>query len=314
VLRVEAGEYLPSGEFARFARNARVLQQRQLATQAVRNYFSAAGFLEVETPTRVLAPGTDVYLDPLPSGSHWLITSPEFHLKRLLVGGIPRVFEFARCFRADEVGPWHQPQFSLLEWYRAFADYASVMNDTEAVFTCITRSLALPDHVSVGKYRVALSPPFERLSAKTVFQRYANVPDVALLAQEHETRYFEHWVNDIEPALAALGRPVFVTEFPLTHAPNYAERFELFAGGIELCNGYGELTCADTQAQRFKEDVSRRTQLQKPELPIDAAFLRALREGMPRASGNALGFERLLALLLERPLDDVVAFPSRRPD
>ena len=318
MVATSAGSYSSVGEFQRFARIGKSLHARQTARQAVREYFTEQGFLEVETPTRVYAPGTDVYLEPVPSGDHWLITSPEFHLKRLLVGGCPRVFEFARCFREDEQGPWHESEFTLLEWYRSFEAYASVMTDTERLIEAVRRALQTSQSIHVAGYAVDLCPPFERLTTREVFTRYAGVEDVVALAANDETRYFETWLNDVEPALASLGRPVFVTEFPLSQAalarptagdPETAERFELFVGPVELCNGYGELQCPRQQRSRFEHDLHRRAEQNHPRLPIDEPFLSALEEGLPPAAGNALGFDRLLALLLQQPIQSVITFP-----
>lgn len=288
------------------------------ATALVRGYFADQGFLEVNTPTRVECPGTDVYIDPVPSGELWLITSPEFQHKRLLAEGIERLYEFARCFRSEEAGPWHRPEFTLLEWYRAPAEVEQVMADTEQLVARVSGALADGRLTRDGAV-VHAQPPFDRLTVRSAFHDFAGVPDAAAFARTNEDGYFQTWVDRVEPALRRLTRPTFLTEFPLSqaalarpcsHAPDCAERFELFVHGVELCNGYGELTDAVEQRRRFQRDNAERARRGKPELPIDEALLAAL-PTLPPCAGNALGFERLLALCLGTTLDQVVPFARR---
>jgi lysyl-tRNA synthetase class 2 len=162
-------------------------------------------------------------------------------------------------------------------------------------------------------------PPFDRITVQQAFQRYADVDDVSALAARDENRYFELLVSLVEPALASAKKPIFLSDYPLSQAalarpcpasPGYAERFELYLAGVELCNGYGELTDADEQRARFQADNTKRRQRGQRELPIDEKFLAALQAGLPPCSGNALGFDRLLmlALGLDR-IDRTMAFP-----
>jgi lysyl-tRNA synthetase class 2 len=162
-----------------------------------------------------------------------------------------------------------------------------------------------------------LSKPFERLTVREAFRLHAGVADACALALQDETRYFELLVTHVEPALARHPQPVFLTEYPssqaalarpCSHDPSVAERFELYLAGVELCNGYGELTDAEEQRRRFTAELEVRKRRGLPEIPIDEALLGALQEGMPRAAGNALGFERLISVCLGVPLADVLAF------
>lgn len=305
------------GEFRRLASVGPNLRCRATAKAEIREFFSGRGYLEVDTPVRVSAPGTDVYLEPQPCGSGWLITSPEFQHKRLLAGGIPRLFEFAHCTRRDEAGLWHQPEFTMLEWYCLGQDFDGLLSETEQLVLSVANALDCPPVVCVEGRNVRLDQGFERLTVAEAFHSYAGIRDVATLASDDEDRYFQLMVDLVDPALARHPRPVMLTHYPLSQAalaapssthPGFAERFELFIGGVELCNGYGELTCATTQRERFETDVRKRSQRGLPELPIDESLLAALAEGVPPCSGNAVGFDRLLAVLLQQPLDRVMAF------
>ena len=314
------GEHAGNGQFARFAGGVgQNLRKRATLLRAVREFFDQRDFCEVATPARVTAPGTDVYLAPQPAGQRWLITSPEFHLKRLVVGGLPRVYELAHCHRQDEAGQWHQPEFMLLEWYQAFLPFDGVITQTEELVRWLASSLDLGPTLYVDGRTVSLDQPFERISVKQAFLSFAGIDDAAHLAATDEDAYFQAFVDRVEPALRELPQPVFLTHYPITQAAlaqacaddhDYAERFELFVGGVELCNGYGELRSESVQRARFEADVHRRAMRGLPALPVDEGLLAALNEGLPACSGNALGIDRLVALLLGEPMERVVAFPA----
>ena len=310
------------GEVARFAwtRVGAQLSARSRVLAEIRGYFSDESFLEVETPLRVSAPGVDSNVDALRAEGGFLITSPELALKRLLVGGFPRVYQLGRVFRADEAGSLHQPEFTMLEWYRAFAGQDAVMHDTEQLIAGVARATrGRPELVTPDERVLSAKPPFERISVREAFRRHAGVRDAADLAASDEDRYFQLLVDRVEPALAQLTRPVFLHDYPLSQAalarpspadPTVAERFELYAGGIELCNGYGELTDAAEQERRFRAERARRKASERRVYPIDQHFLAALREGMPAASGNALGVDRLVMLATgAKTIQEVTAFP-----
>lgn len=321
---VRAPESPGTGEFARLAFRgvgARLVK-RDLALQTVRRYFASQRFVEVTTPVRVRTPGLDANVNALRAPPGWLTTSPEFHMKRLLVGGMPRIFQLTPCFRADEAGRLHEPEFTMLEWYRAFSDYSAVMRDTEQLVARVVRAIAGTTTLRVGSRRVRVTPPFRRLTVRSAFRRYAGIKDAVVLAATDEARFFELLVERVEPALAQQSRPVFLTHYPSSQAalarpcptdPSVAERFELYLGGIELCNGFGELTDPAEQRRRFREEQRARRRARAPVYPLDQRFLAALDEGMPRASGNALGFERLVMLALEaESIRETMAFPEER--
>jgi lysyl-tRNA synthetase class 2 len=310
-----AGRLSADSDSRRLIDIGRAIEANARAQRHCRRFFDARGYLEVTTPVRVEAPGTDVYIEPHACERGWLITSPEFHMKRLLAGGCDRIYQLARCTRDGEHGPWHQPEFTLLEWYEAFCDVEHMMATTEQLVRSLAQELQRGPTMRSG---VDLALPFERLSVADAFEQYAGVADVSQLAATDEDRYFQLMVDRIEPALSERPHAVFLCDYPSSQAalarkkptdPRYAERFELFVAGVELCNGYGELTEADEQRERFTLDVERRRERGARDLPIDESLLAALADGLPPCSGNALGLERLLALLLGSTLEDTVAFP-----
>ncbi|MCC6216908.1 MAG: EF-P lysine aminoacylase GenX [Polyangiaceae bacterium] len=281
------------------------LVARAQALAAIRGWFAPRGFVEVETPLRVRTPGVDAHVDALRAEGGYLITSPELSLKRLLVGGMPRVFQLARVTRLDEAGPLHLPEFTLLEWYRAFSGMSAVIDDTEALVRHVVSTVAGRSSVERAGRRVHLRAPFERVTVREAFRRFAGVADAVTLAETNEDEFFARWVAEVEPALARLERPVFVVEYPATQAAlarrspadgRVAERFELYLAGVELCNGYGELTDAVEQRARFVAERAARRRTGRRVYPLDDAFLRALGEGMPPSGGNALGVDRLVLL------------------
>lgn len=311
-----------AGEIARFTWRSvgEHLAARAGAMAEIRDYFAGAGFLEIDTPARVRTPGLDLHVDALRAEGGFLSTSPEFQMKRLLVGGVPRCFQLARCFRAEELGALHEPEFTMLEWYRAFAGTAEVMADTEAVVErVVTRVSGKPRVVLADGRRIDVRAPFARLTVRDAFRRHAGLRDAVDLAATDEDRFFQLLVDVVEPALAKRRRPVFLVEYPANQAslarrcpddPSVAERFELYLGGVELCNGFGELTCPVEQRARFEADRRARRRARRPVYDLDERFLAALEEGMPPAGGNALGVDRLVALALGlSTIRDVQAFP-----
>ncbi len=298
------------------------LRQRDRVAQAIRDWFHGQGFVEVNTPFWLKCPGIDANIEPVRSKGGYLVTSPEYAHKRLLVGGMPRIFEIARCAREEELGPLHQPEFTLVEWYRAFARVEEVMADTEALLRASCRALRSDLSVSARGRTIDLASPFLRLTVEEAFSTYAQEPDAIELARACPERFFELWVSAVEPGLANLDRPVFLHHFPATQAglarpcptdPRVAERFELYVGGVEMCNGYGELTDPSEHRIRFEAENQARVQCGLSPLPLDEAFLSALAEGLPPAAGNALGFDRLVLLLLGLDnLEQVLAFPRRQ--
>jgi lysyl-tRNA synthetase class 2 len=298
------------------------LRERAAVCAEVRRFFEARGFVEVQTPVVVPSPGLDVHLDAFEVAGgdrgtpRWLSTSPEYQMKRLLAEGWNRIYQIAPCFRRGEIGSRHNPEFTMLEWYRSGAAVADAMADTEQLVAAVTGGL-----VRLGERVVDVRPPFERVSVCDAFARYAAWSRQATLdaAATNEGRYFRALVDEVEPALARIDRAVFLVDYPTTQAslarvraddPAVAERFELYVAGVELCNGFGELVDSVEQRGRLLRDQAARRARGLPVYPIDERFLEALAR-IPPSAGNALGLDRLAALACgTTDITDVIAFTA----
>jgi elongation factor P--(R)-beta-lysine ligase len=304
------------------------LEARARIVRDVRAFFESRGYLEVETPLAIPCPGLDLHLDAFevvhagpstsasaPPAARFLSTSPEFQMKRLLVEGHERIFQITRAFRAGELGERHNPEFSILELYRANANVDAIMRDTEQLVARVTGGT-----VSVAGRTIDTRPPFARMTVCEAYERFAGIaPEETLRLAEHdEDRFFFLLVDVVEPALAKLDHALFLTEYPASQAslarkkpgdPRVAERFELYVAGVEVCNGFGELTDAVEQRARFVRDQEERARRGKPVYPLDERFLEALARGMPDSGGNAIGLDRLIALATgSTAIRDVLAF------
>jgi EF-P lysine aminoacylase GenX len=327
--------------------------KRQMLTQKIRDFFAGRGFTEAETPLMVGLPGMEPHLDPfktefrsMPDGSDesqkkdmYLITSPEYALKKLLVGGFEKVFQLSHSFRNRETeSELHNPEFTMLEWYRAYADYRDIMKDTEELALFLAQVACGGNEVVFRDYRIDMSPPWERVSVKDLFERYAGIGEETLLDSEklraearkrgyaiaeaapYEDSFFIIFMNEIEPKLGII-KPVIVFDYPVQMAalarksvtdPRYAERFEAYAGGMELCNAYSELNDPVEQEQRLLRENVQRAAMGKDKYEVDQSFIDALKFGMPPSAGNALGVDRLLMLMTNTTdIRDMILFPLR---
>jgi len=324
------------------------LQARAKAAAAVRAFFDAQGYTEVETPLVVAKPGMEPHLDPFetavldPFGNRYpayLITSPEYAMKKLLAAGFPKIYQLARCFRNGEafVGR-HNPEFTMLEWYRTGTDYLGIMDETEALVKDVAAKTVWKTLVERNGRLIDLAKPWERLTVRDAMRMHAGVDLDAALSDKGILRakaaelghalpedvswddaFFSVFLNAVEPKLG-VERPTFLYEYPVSMAAlskaserdsRYAERFELYIGGLEIANAFTELTDAKEQRRRLEEERELRKKLGRADYGPDEDFLAALEEGMPEAGGIALGFDRLLMLLLgEEDIRHVMAFPA----
>lgn len=289
------------------------LRARLLAT--AREFFAARHVLEVETPVLVHAPVTDTFINSVPvSPQQWLRTSPEHCMKRLLADHARDIYEIARVFRGDESGRLHQPEFTLVEWYRLGFDLSQLVDDTGDFIRCLLRG-----HPAAGQ-------PITRLEYRECFRQATGLDPFT--ATPAELRHCGAELHGVHPELTAqLGddrsawldllashavypqlpaeRLVFVCGYPAEQAmlarldpdePRRALRFEAFYNGMELANGFVELQDADVQRRRFEADNRRRARLGLPELPLDEDLLAALAGGLPECAGVAVGFDRVAML------------------
>lgn len=286
---------------------------RARVIQLIRDFFIQNGYLEVETPIRIPAVAPEPFIDPVPSGSWFLQTSPELCMKRLLAAGFEKIFQICKCFRKGERGKQHLEEFTLLEWYAAGSTYLDLMQHCEDLFTYLGKHLGLGDILHYQGKRIELTPPWPRLKVADAFSRFAKTGIEAALKQN---TFDEAVAFDIEPRLGNT-KPVFLTDFPRSRCtlakphpkdPDTGQRFELFVAGLELCNGFTELTDPVTQKKNFRTEIDRRRRSGLPVPPLPGAFLDALAH-MPDAAGNALGIDRLIMLLSGSPvIDNMVAF------
>lgn len=342
----------------RLAARREKLATRGRVLGAVRDFFAGEGFIEVETPALQVSPGLEPHLrafatvldDPRDGGTkpRYLHTSPEFAMKKLLAGGLERIWQLAHVFRDGERGATHHPEFAMVEWYRAGATYRELMDDCEKLLRAagVAASAQLADCESGGlswQGRVAdVHRAFERLSVAEAFTRHAGIdilatapdpayPDLALLAaaaeqigiaphpgDDWEDLYFRIFLERIEPNLG-IGAPTILYDYPASMAAlsrkkpgdsRLAERFELYVCGLELANAFSELTDPQEQRARFLADQARKKSLYGETYPIDEDFLAALEHGMPECAGIALGFDRLVMLCTgARSIEDVLWAP-----
>lgn len=271
----------------------------------------------METPLLIPANAPEEYIDPVPALPWWqLQTSPEVCMKRLLCRGYQRIFQISHCWRAGERGSRHLSEFTMLEWYRAHADYRDLMDDCRNLLQTIAADCA--DDGCFGRNNLKIDPHAEwaHISLQEAFSRFAQA-DVLQCAQNGD--FDDILVSRIEPALENFSAPVVLYDYPASMAalsrlrhdtPQYAERFELYVGGVELANGFSELSDPAEQRRRFELANQVRQQHGKPVLPLPEKFLAEL-SAMPPSAGIALGIDRLIMLTAKaQVIDEVVAFTA----
>ena len=292
----------------------RNLAIRSRLLQAIREFFQAAGFLEVETPVRIPTPAPELHIDAPASGSYWLRTSPELHMKRLLAAGSDRIFQIGPCFRNGERGSRHTPEFTLLEGYRAPGGAEDILRDCTALVRHVFCRVTGGSLLARGEARVDVGSPWQRFTVREAFLKFAGWDPVAAFDAD---RFDLDMVRKVEPALPP-DCPCVLTDYPAQVAalarlkpddPAVAERWELYLGGLEIANAYGELTDAAVQRARFLACNEARRQIGHTAYPLDEPFLAALERGLPPCGGIAMGVDRLPMLLCNaQTIDEVRPF------
>jgi len=302
---------------------------REKVTDTVRSFFKGQNFHEVFTPILVpvpsIEPNLEVFKTELRTSKGvkrdgYLIMSPEFSIKKLLAGGLGNCFEITRCFRnEEEVSSLHNPEFTMLEWYRVGADYFDIMKDFENLFIEIVKKVNPGVDLKKWQYQgktIDLTPPWPRIGILEAFEKYAK-KDVLKVSDED---FYKIYFNEIEPELKKLGKPYFIYNYPLSQAslskpapdPRFAERFEVFLDGVELGNCFSELTDAEAQLKRFEEDKMLRQAQHKTDYPIDTDLIEALKSGLPKVSGIAVGVDRLVMLVSDvSSIEETLFFPGK---
>lgn len=324
---------------------------REKVIDAIRLFFKHQDFHEVETPLLVEHPGMEPFLEPfetklqmgdLPSKRAFLLTTPEYAMKKLLVAGLPKIFQICKCFRNGEgKSGKHNPEFTIMEWYRANSDYTEIMRDCEQMFQWILKSVALAEGeesqaLSYQGKTYDLSSPWERISVAEAFQKYAGIDTETLLSSSRlieagqkkgytvtsqtnwEEIFNQIFLNEIESHLGQ-GQPTILYDYPVemaslarakTNDSRFAERFEFYINGIELGNAFSELADASEQEKRLLQEENLRAQIGKNVYTHDADFIEALRVGMPPSAGIAVGIDRIVMLFTDTPtIEETLFFP-----
>ncbi|MBP6218279.1 MAG: EF-P lysine aminoacylase GenX [Oligoflexales bacterium] len=302
------------------------LRARNALTRSFRCFFEERSYEEIVTPIVVHCPGTETYLDYFETHwldqrknkhSMWLRSSPELHMKKALAFGLPAIFQLAPCFRnGGELGPWHNPEFTMLEWYKVGLSFHEMIQETQDLLHYSFN--AMKDYGL--KTPLVLPSKFDLITVTEAFKEFADLDlwdgdsEFAKKARgkgflsvreddDFETAYFKVLIDAVEPALTKLGACVLY-DYPPSQAAlarmenGAAKRFEIYIRGIELCNGFDELLHVEENRKRVQETNEKRRLLGKAVTGEDESFYEALSKGIPPCSGNALGFDRWLCILL----------------
>ncbi len=283
----------------------KMLETRAALMQNIRAFFCAEGFVEVETPLVLKIPCMELHIDAIPSGDGFLRTSPELSHKKLLARGAEKIFEIGKCFRQGEQGLLHNPEYTMLEWYRTHSNYNTALTDMQNLLVAVLKCRR--------DVPIAFSKPWKIWTIAEAFEEFAGWNPVENFDAD---RFDLDLIEKVEPALPK-DCPVVLKDYPAELCalarlkpdnPKVAERWELYLGGIEIANAYSELTDPVEQRKRFELWGEQRRALGKPVYPIDEEFIQCL-EKIPPVSGVALGVDRLLMILTgEKTIGEVLLF------
>lgn len=313
---MEQLQWRPSASIDNLIKRAHFIKQ-------IRQFFYERGVLEVETPLMGSHGVTDPYIDSFEvmhfHHKKYLQTSPEYYMKRLLCAGAPDIFQLSKVFRAEPQGQYHNPEFTMLEWYRKGWSYAQLMEEVEALVILIMGKVAVHRITYQALFQQILSicPLSASLEA---LKQLALDEGVSLVGElTHKDAWLHLLMSHcIEPRLKQMGGAWLISQFPASQAAlaktegAVARRFELYIDGVEIANGFEELLDASEQRHRFEQDNKLRQALNLPEMPLDERFLSALEHGLPACSGVALGIDRLLMRALDEvAIEKIMSFASR---
>lgn len=322
---------------------------REKVIDGIRDFFKSHSFHEVETPMMVKYPGTEPFLEVFETELKWadgkrqqafMLTSPEFAMKKLLVAGFENIFQVCKSFRNGEgISSKHNPEFTILEWYRSNASYEDIMQDCQDLMLFLSQKV---NGVSVLEYqgkKYDLSKDWIKMSVAEAFEKWVGVNTDGLLDRDKlvekaseegyqvdekttwEEVYNQLFLNLIEPQLVYYDVPVIIYDYPASQAayskkkkidPRFAERFEFYLGGYELGNAFSEENDPKVQEEKFREDLQLRKDLGKTDYGMDEDYLDALKEGLPPSGGIAVGVDRLVMLLANtKSIQETMFFPAQ---
>jgi len=321
----------------RFLRRTKIIE-------FIREFFRKRGFLEVETPMMQIVPG-GALARPFKTYHHalgitlYLRIAPELYLKRLLVGGFEKIFELNRNFRNEGIDIDHNPEFTMLEFYQAYATYKDLMKFTEEMLSSLVETIFCAKKVAYQEHIIDFTPPWQIIDFKEGLKKIGNISEEILHNEEKAISYAKEIGAKLRPtdgigkALAKLFekfvepkliQPTFVVGYPVEVSPlarrndenpEIVDRFELFIAGKEIANGFSELNDPDEQYERFLTQAAQREAGDKEAHPIDEDYIVALQHGMPPAAGEGIGIDRLVMILTDAPcVRDVILFPHLRPE
>ncbi|MBT3049010.1 MAG: lysine--tRNA ligase [Candidatus Thiodiazotropha sp.] len=323
----------------------KTFQMRTRIVQFIRGFLDQRGFLEVETPMMQVIPG-GATARPFATRHNaldmdmFLRIAPELYLKRLVVGGFERVYEINRNFRNEGLSTRHNPEFTMLEFYEAYADFNDLMDLTEAMLRALCQELLGSTQVTYQGERYDFGSPFQRMTVKQSICHFNPEISAAMLDDEAQARAIAEGMEiPLKPSYGLgkiqieifeksvehrLMNPTFITAYPTEVSPLarrndtdplVTDRFEFFVGGREIANGFSELNDAEDQAERFREQVAEKEAGDDEAMHYDADYVRALEHGMPPTAGEGIGIDRLVMLLTDSSsIRDVLLFPHMRPE
>jgi elongation factor P--(R)-beta-lysine ligase len=290
------------------------LERRSKILAGIRAFLGCEGFIEIETPLRVPAIAPEQFINPYMSEGWFLSTSPELQMKRLISAGYENIFQICHCFRKDERGRYHNPEFTMLEWYRAHANYEIIIQDTERLVLDLSNRLGSGPIIIFQGQKIDLTLPWPRITVREAFFLWAGWDPTV---DYNGLKFDEDLVDKVIPNFP-IGRPTILLDYPAECASlarlknnnlHVGERAEIFIGGLEIANAYSELNDVSEQEKRFKLEMEQMKMSGQP-ATWPKKFLESLKY-LPECTGIAVGVDRLVMLLCDtKSIDDVIAFPS----